>query len=133
MVFLTIISPLVAVTYCIDKVNEDGSVEWIASAAGGAGGGAALYLNGEDGTIDLSNYESIDVEFVYSPITGKWNPKANNPGFALRILPWDSTGVFGGYTDMEYFDTDNILGHFFALILLCKRCAETTTQSEVAH
>ena len=88
------------------KVNEDGSVEWIASAAGGAGGGAALYLNGEDGTIDLANYESIDVEFVYSPITGSWNPKAKNPGFAVRVLPWDATGIFGGAEDLIYFETN---------------------------
>lgn len=88
------------------KVNEDGSVEWIASAAGGAGGGAALYLNGEDGTIDLANYESIDVEFVYSPITGSWNPAAQNPGFAVRILPWDATGIFGGAEDLIYFETN---------------------------
>lgn len=88
------------------KVNDDGSVEWIASAAGGAGGGAALYLNGEDGTIDLANYESIDVEFVYSPITGSWNPKAKNPSFAVRILPWDATGIFGGAEDLIYFETN---------------------------
>jgi len=89
------------------KVNEDGSVEWIASAAGGAGGGAALYLNGEDGTIDLANYESIEVEFVYSPITGSWNPAAQNPGFAVRILPWDATGIFGGAEDLIYFETNS--------------------------
>ena len=93
------------------KVNADGSVEWIASAAGGAGGGAALYLNGEDGTIDLANYESIEVEFVYSPITGSWNPAARNPSFAVRILPWEATGIFGGAEDLIYFEPENKDGY----------------------
>lgn len=93
------------------KVNDDGSVEWIATAASGGGGAAALYLNGEDGTIDLANYESIDVEFVYSPITGAWNPSANNPGFAMRILPWDATGIFGGAEDLIYFEPENKDGY----------------------
>ncbi len=93
------------------KVNDDGSVEWIAIAASGGGGAAALYLNGEDGTIDLANYESIDVEFVYSPITGAWNPSANNPRFAMRILPWDATGIFGGAEDLIYFEPENKDGY----------------------
>ena len=93
------------------KQNADGSVEWVATAAGGGGGGTAIYIKSDKKEINIANYESIELEFVYSPITGKWNPKANNPGFALRILPWDSTGVFGGYTDMEYFDTDNKDGY----------------------
>ena len=68
-------------------------------------------MNGEDGTIDLANYESIDVEFVYSPITGAWNPSANNPGFAMRILPWDATGIFGGAEDLIYFEPENKDGY----------------------
>lgn len=86
--------------------NDDGSVTYIATAAGGAGGGVAFYVKG--GTkkeINLANYESIDIEIAYSPITGSWAADAQQPGFALRILPYDSTGVFGGYVDMEYFDT----------------------------
>lgn len=93
------------------KQNTDGSVEWIATAAGGGGGGTAIYIKADKKEINIANYESIELEFVYSPITGKWNPKAKNPGFALRILPWDSTGVFEGYTDLEYFDTDNADGY----------------------
>ena len=32
-----------------------------------------------------------------------WNANAQNPGFCIRILPWDSTGIFGGYEELEYF------------------------------
>ena len=39
-------------------------------------------------------------------IVDKWNANAKNPGFCLRILPWDSTGLFGGFEDLEYFDSE---------------------------
>lgn len=93
------------------KTNDDGSLEWIASAAGGAGGGAAIFINEDESVINFANYESIEVEFVYSPITGAWNPAAQNPGFALRILPWDATGLFGGAEDLIYFETGNKDGY----------------------
>ncbi len=86
--------------------NADGSVTYVATAAGGGGGGVAFYVNDNKKEINLANYESIDVEIVYSPVTGAWNPKAQNPGFCMRILPYDSTGVFGGYEDLEYFDSE---------------------------
>lgn len=93
------------------KTNDDGSLEWIASAAGGAGGGAAIFINEDESVINFANYESIEVEFVYSPITGAWNPAAQNPGFALRILPWDATGLFGGAEDLIYFEPENKDGY----------------------
>ena len=86
------------------KTEADGSVTWVATAAGGGGGGVAFYVKSSKEEINLANYDSIDVELVYSPITGKWNSKAQNPGFCMRILPWDSTGMFGGYEDLLYFD-----------------------------
>jgi len=93
------------------KTNSDGSVEWMATAAGGGGGGVSFFVNSDESEINIANYESIELEFVYSPITGKWNPKAKLPGFALRILPWDSTGIFGGYVDDGlYFDTEEEYG-----------------------
>ena len=92
------------------KENADGSVTWTATAAGGGGGGAAFYVKANKEEINLANYDSIEVELVYSPVTGAWNPKAQNPGFCMRILPWDSTGIFGGYEDLEYFDSDKPYG-----------------------
>ena len=85
--------------------NADGSVTWIATAAGGGGGGVAFYMNANKAEINFANYESIELEFAYSPVDGKWNDNAQNPGFCMRILPWDSTGMFGGYEDLEYFDS----------------------------
>jgi len=32
------------------------------------------------------------------------------PSFVLRLLPWDSTGLFGGFEDVEYFDSDKMSG-----------------------
>ena len=90
--------------------NSDGSVTWVATAAGGGGGGVAFYAKSTKEEINIANYKSIDIELVYSPITGKWNPKAKKPGFCMRILPWDSTGMFGGYEDLEYFDAEEDFG-----------------------
>jgi len=83
--------------------NSDGSVSWIASAAGGAGGGLSFYVRSDKKEINIGNYESIDIEMDFAPVNGKWNGSAKNPSFALRILPYDSTGMFGGYEDLEYF------------------------------
>jgi len=94
-----------------DIVEEDnGAVSWTATAAGGAGGGVAFYVKPTKEEINLGNYESIDIELDYSPVEGKWSEEAMNPGFAMRILPWDSTGMFGGYEDLEYFDTESVSG-----------------------
>ena len=92
------------------KTNSDGSVEWVATAAGGGGGGCSFYINEDMSEINMANYESIELEFVYSPLTGAWNPKASNPGFCLRVLPYDSTGLFGGAVDY-YFDTEDENGY----------------------
>ena len=78
----------------------DGSVSWVATAAGGAGGGVAFYVRSDKSEINIGNYESIDIELEYSPVEGKWNSNAKNPGFCMRILPWDSTGLFGGFEDL---------------------------------
>lgn len=91
-------------------VEADGSVSWVATAAGGAGGGVAFYMNSDKSEINIGNYKSIDLEFEYSPVEGKWNPQAQLPGFCMRILPWDSTGLFGGYEDLEYFDSTQLSG-----------------------
>ena len=92
------------------KTEADGSVTWIATAAGGGGGGVAFYVKSNKEEINIANYESIDIELVYSPVTGAWNPTASKPGFCMRILPWDSTGMFGGYEDLEYFDAPEEYG-----------------------
>jgi len=89
---------------------EDGSVSWVATAAGGGGGGVAFYVKSTKEEINIANYESVDIELDYETVEGKWNAEALNPGFALRILPWDSTGMFGGYEDVEYFDSEAASG-----------------------
>ena len=90
--------------------EADGSVSWIATAAGGGGGGVAFYAKSSKEEINLANYDSIDIELIYSPVTGSWNPEAQKPGFCMRILPWDSTGIFGGYEDLLYFDAPEEYG-----------------------
>jgi len=80
--------------------NSDGSVSWIATAAGGAGGGVAFYVKSNKQEINIGNYESIDVELDYSP-GSKWSGSAQNPSFVFRVLPWDSTGMFGGFEDLD--------------------------------
>eukprot|EP00833_Pecoramyces_ruminatium_P002082 jgi/Orpsp1_1/1176114/evm.model.c7180000056470.1 len=85
------------------KENSDGSVSWTASAAGGAGGGVAFYVKANKQEINIANYESIDIELDYS--TGRWSGSAQNPSFNLRLLPWDSTGMFGGFEEIASMDT----------------------------
>ena len=86
--------------------EEDGSVSWVATAAGGAGGGVSFYIKSNKEEINFANYESIDIELDYSIVEGKWAEKAKNPGFVIRILPYDSSGMFGGYEKLGYIDSD---------------------------
>ena len=79
------------------KQAEDGSVSWVASAAGGGGGGVAFYVKSNKKEINIANYKSIDIELDYSTVEDKWDEEAKNPSFTIRILPWDSTGMFGGF------------------------------------
>ena len=90
--------------------EEDGSVSWIATAAWGAGGGVSFYVKANKEEINIANYESIDIELDYSTVENKWDANAKNPGFCLRILPWDSSGIFGGFEDLEYFDSQSKSG-----------------------
>lgn len=110
-------------------VNADGSVSYIATAAGGAGGGVAFYVKADKTEINIANYESIDIELDYAPVEGAWNAAAQNPGFALRILPWDSTGIFGGYEDMEYFDSDALSGTLKKTVVVPENFAEKIKSS----
>ena len=92
---------------------EDGSVSWIATAGGdGGGGGASFYIKSNKEEINIANYESIDLELDYSTVDDKWDDDAKNPSFGLRILPWDSTGIFGGYESLGYIDTESKSGTF---------------------
>ena len=86
---------------------EDGSVSWIVTAVGdGGGGGASFYIKSNKEEINIANYESIDIEFDYSIVKKKWADNADNPSFGIRILPWDSTGLFGGFESLVTFFTD---------------------------
>ena len=88
------------------KTNADGSVSWVATAAGGGGGGVSFYVKSDKTEINIANYKAIEIELEYSPVEGKWAANAKNPGFCMRILPYDSTGLFGGFVDLEYFDSN---------------------------
>jgi len=90
--------------------SKDGSVSWVATASNGAGGGVAFYVKSNKEEINIANYESIDVELDYNTVEGKWSSSAKNPSFGMRVLPWDSTGMFGGYEDLEYFDAESTSG-----------------------
>ena len=86
---------------------EDGSFSWIATAVGdGGGGGASFYIKANKEEINIANYESIDIELDYSIVKKKWDDNADNPSFGIRILPWDSTGLFGGFEPLTTFYCD---------------------------
>jgi len=108
---------------------EDGSISWIATASGGAGGGIALYAKANKEEINIANYESIDLEFDYNPVEGKWSENAMDPGFCLRLLPWDSTGMFGGFEDLECFETGAKSGSIKTNIKILSNFAEQIIKS----
>ena len=89
---------------------SDGSVTWVSEANDGVAGGVAFYVKSNAEEIQITNYESIDFELVYSPITGYWNQKARDPTFGIRILPYDSTGLYNGYVDLDYVTTSKTYG-----------------------
>ena len=111
--------------------NPDGSVSYIATAMGGAGGGLAFYLNENpaDSIINTANYDSVSIEFTYCPVEGKWSKKAMDPGFCLRLLTSDSTGIFGGAEDVEYFDTDAFSGDYSYTIEFPENLSERVVNS----
>ena len=108
---------------------EDGSVSWIATAAGGGGGGASFYVKANKEEINIANYESIEIELDYSIVNNKWNANAKNPSFCLRILPWDSTGLFGGFEELEYFDAEAKSGTLNHKITIPSDFAEKVIES----
>ena len=89
---------------------EDGSVSWVSTAAGGGGGGVAFYVKANKEEINIANYESIDIELDYSIVEDKWDAEAKNPSFNIRILPYDSTGMFGGFEEFESIETEDVSG-----------------------
>lgn len=83
--------------------NTDGTVTYTAKAAG-SGGGVVFYIkDNKDDVINISNYESVDIELVCSPVTGSWNPKAKNPSFGFRVYSSDATGFWTSFADIDYF------------------------------
>ena len=111
--------------------EEDGSVSWIATAAGEAGGGVVFYVKANKEEINIANYESIDIELDYSIVEKKWDDSKINPSFVIRILPWDSTGLFGGYEKLGYIDADEKSGTLKENIKIPSDFAEKSYQAVI--
>lgn len=86
--------------------NTDGTVVFTASAAG-SGGGAVFYINNDHSVINISNYESIEIEVVVSPVTGSWKPDAAKPSLGFRLYGTDATGFWSGFEDIAYFSLND--------------------------
>lgn len=82
--------------------NSDGTVTYTASAAG-SGAGAVFYVKDKDSVINISNYESVDIELVCSPITGSWKSGAKAPSFGFRVYSTDAIGFWTSFSDIDYF------------------------------
>lgn len=109
---------------------EDGSVSWIATAGGdGGGGGASFYIKSNKDEINIVNYESIDIELDYCIVEDKWDANAKNPSFDIRILPWDSTGLFGGFESLQTIDTEAKSGTLKRNIKIPSNFAEKIKES----
>jgi len=83
--------------------NEDGSITYIASAVA-SGGGAVFYIKPDLSVINISNYDSVDIEVECAPVEGKWAANAQKPSFGFRLYTPEATGFWSGFEDVEYFD-----------------------------
>jgi len=87
--------------------NKDGTVTYIPTAAG-SGTGAVFYVKDDkNAVINLSHYDSVDIELVCSPVTGSWKSSAKNPGFGFRLYSTDATGFWTSFADLAYFGFEN--------------------------
>lgn len=85
--------------------NADGTVTYVvASDSNSTGAGVVFYVKDKDSVINISNYDSIDIELVCSPVTGHWTEGAKNPGFGFRLYGTDATSFWSGFEDIEYFN-----------------------------
>jgi len=82
--------------------NADGTVTYVCDAVG-SGRGVVFYINKDKSVINASNYESVDIELVCSPVTGSWKAGAANPGFGFRLYTPEASGFWSGFEDIEYF------------------------------
>ncbi len=82
--------------------NADGTVTYVCDAVG-SGRGVVFYINKDKSVINASNYASVDIELVCSPVTGSWKEGADNPGFGFRLYTPEASGFWSGFEDIEYF------------------------------
>lgn len=89
--------------------NKDGSVSYVTDAIG-SGRGVVFYINKDKSVINISNYESIDVEVECQAVEGSWKEGARSPGFGFRLYTPEATGFWSGFEDVEYFGLDSGTG-----------------------
>ena len=105
--------------------NSDGTVTYITDGVG-SGRGVVFYIKDKDSVINISNYDSIDIELVCSPVTGHWKADAKNPGFGFRLYTPEATGFWSGFEDIDYFgqEADKEYGTFTHHIDISKEWIE---------
>lgn len=89
--------------------NKNGSVTYNTDAIG-SGRGVVFYINKDKSVINISNYDSIDIELECHAIEGSWNKGARSPGFGFRLYTPEATGFWSGFEDIEYFGLDSGTG-----------------------
>ena len=92
------------------KIEADGSVTYVANGQY-SGGGACFYIKPDQSIINIENYESIDVEYEYEPVSGKWN-SADNPKWCFNVYSDDSSGFWSGGNTVEYIEEKAFKGSF---------------------
>ena len=90
------------------QTNSDGSITYNASAKY-SGGGYIFYIKEDKSVINLENYESIEVEFDYETVEGKWNSSAKNPQWCLNLVA-EGGNFWNGATTLKYFGSNNKSG-----------------------
>lgn len=88
--------------------NENGTVSYDV-AAQYSGGGIVWKIKPDGSIVNIQNYSSIDVEFDFAPVEGKWASGAANPKWLIRLIP-DGGSFWAGGTDVEYFSEDKFSG-----------------------
>ncbi|MCR4734315.1 MAG: hypothetical protein K5829_04850 [Treponema sp.] len=92
------------------KIEEDGSVSYIASGQY-SGGGACFYIKSDQSIINIENYETVDLEYEYEPISGNWDT-SSNPKWCFNVYSDDSSGFWNEGTTLQYFENNALSGSF---------------------
>lgn len=85
---------------------SDGEVTYT-TIAQYSGGGFIFYIKPDQSVVNLTNYDSIYVDFEYE--AGTWKSGANEPQWCLNVYP-EGAGFWNGGKTLQYFGDGKMYG-----------------------